>query len=208
MVEFNQRALSDEQKSRREEAILDAAEILLRRSGFSLMTMQTVATEAGLAKGTLYLYFSSREALVLSVYGRLFDRWVDDFAALRPDFQGFETLCDDFARCYASDALFLQLAGFATSLLEPQLQRDDFISIKRATLRRVKRLAGIVCGRIDVDSGSAQHLVWRLLTIAGGAAQMTSQPRHAGEMLPEDVQAYVCLGEFRTVFLNAAKPAR
>jgi AcrR family transcriptional regulator len=205
MVEFNQRARSDEQKSQREEAILEATEKLLRRSGFNSMTMQTVASEVGLAKGTLYLYFSSREALVLSVYGRLFDAWVDNFAVLKPELRGFAQLCDDFARCYSSDALFLQLAGLATSLLEPQLQHDDFISFKRLTSRRVKRLAGIVCSRMNISPRSAQHLVWRLLTIAGGSAQLAAQPRHDVEMLPDDVRTFVAIAEFRSLFLNAAK---
>jgi hypothetical protein len=48
-----------------------------------------------------------------------------------------------FARHYADDPLFLQLAGFATALLEPQLDREAYIKSKRCMARRVKRLAGL-----------------------------------------------------------------
>ena len=75
-----QRARSETAKLEREDSILTATEILLRQSGYDSMTMQAVATAAGLAKGTLYLYFTSRESLVLAVYCRLFDRWIDRFA--------------------------------------------------------------------------------------------------------------------------------
>jgi AcrR family transcriptional regulator len=88
-----QRARSETAKLAREDSILTAAEILLRQSGYDAMTMQAVATAAGLAKGTLYLYFTSRESLVLAVYGRLFDRWIDRFAAHQPEL----TVLTDFA---------------------------------------------------------------------------------------------------------------
>jgi AcrR family transcriptional regulator len=57
-MQVKQRARSEMAKSEREDSILMAAEILLRQSGYDAMTMQAVATAAGLAKGTLYLYFT------------------------------------------------------------------------------------------------------------------------------------------------------
>ena len=62
-----QRARSETEKLEREGSILTATEILLRESDYDSMTMQAVATAAGLAKGTLYLYFTSRESLVLAI---------------------------------------------------------------------------------------------------------------------------------------------
>ena len=84
-MKIKQRARSASEKLEREDSILTATEILLRQSGYGSMTMQEVATAAGLAKGTLYLYFTSRESLVLAVYGRLFDRWIDRFAVHQPE---------------------------------------------------------------------------------------------------------------------------
>ena len=182
MADIKQRARTAVQKQQRHAIIIDAAEALLRQSGFDAMTMQAVAQGAGLAKGTSYLYFASREALVLAVCDRLFERWIDDFAATMPERDNHEQLCRDFAACYARDPLFIQMVGFLTALLEPQLGVADFIAAKRAMARRVKRLAGIVCARLTIDAGAGQRFVWRLLTVAGGAAQMTAQPPHdAGE---------------------------
>src|SRR5210317_1592287 len=138
-----QRARSETAKLAREDAILTAAEILLRQLGYDAMTMQAVATAVGLAKGTLYLYFTSRESLVLAVYGQLFDRWIDRFAFHQPEFTSFDGFCRDFARYYANDPLFLQLAGFASALLESQLDREAYIKSKRRMARSVKRLTGL-----------------------------------------------------------------
>ena len=201
-----QRARSETAKLAREDSILTAAEILLRQSGYDAMTMQAVATAAGLAKGTLYLYFTSRESLVLAVHGRLFDRWIDRFAVYQPEFTGFDGFCRDFARHYADDPLFLQLAGFATALLEPQLDREAYIKSKRGMARRVKRLAGLVCQQFSIAPTAAQKLIWGFLTIAGGTAQMTVRPTVSEADLPDDVIAFTGLANFETVFVNAAAP--
>jgi len=201
-----QRARSETAKLEREVSILTATEILLRQSGYEAMTMQMVATAAGLAKGTLYLYFNSRESLVLAVHGRLFDRWIDRFAVHQPEFTGFDGFCRDFARHYADDPLFLQLAGFANALLEPQLDREAYIKSKRGMARRVKRLAGLVCQQFSIAPAAAQKLIWGFLTIAVGAAQMTVSPLVTKSDLPDDVVAFTDLANFETVFLNAAGP--
>ena len=201
-----QRARSETAKLAREDSILTAAEILLRQSGYDAMTMQAVATVAGLAKGTLYLYFTSRESLVLAVHGRLFDRWIDRFAVYQSDLTGFDGFCLDFARHYADDPLFLQLAGFATALLEPQLDRETYIKSKRGMARRVKRLAGLVCQQFSIAPTAAQKLIWGFLTIAAGTAQMTVRPTVSEADLPDDVVAFTSLANFETVFVNAAAP--
>ena len=170
------------------------------------MTMQAVATAAGLAKGTLYLYFTSRESLVLAVYGRLFDSWIERFAFHQPEITGFEGFCRDFARHYADDPLFLQLAGFANALLEPQLDREAYIKSKRGMALRVKRLAGLVYQHLSITPAAAQKLIWGLLTIASGAAQMTDRPPVNKADLPDDVIAFTGLTSFETIFVNAAEP--
>ena len=201
-----QRARTETAKSEREGSILAATEILLRQSGYDSMTMQAVAKAAGLAKGTLYLYFTSRESLVLAVHGRLFDCWIDRFAIHQPELAGFDGFCLDFARYYADDPLFLQLAGFANALLEPQLDREAYIKSKRGMERRVKRLAGLVCQQFFIEPAAAQKLIWGLLTTAGGTAQMTACRFVTKADLPDDVIAFIGLANFETVFLNAATP--
>ena len=201
-----QRARSETAKLEREVSILTVTEILLRQSGYDSMTMQAVATTAGLAKGTLYLYFTSRESLVLAIYGRLFDRWIERFAARQPDLAGFEGFCRDFVQYYTYDSLFLQLAGFANTLLEPQLEREAYIKSKRNMTRRVKRLSGLVCQQFSIAPAAAQKLIWGFLTIAGGTAQMTVSPPITKADLPNDVIAFTGLANFEIVFMNAAAP--
>jgi len=62
--------------STREEAILDAADRLLARSGYKKMTIDDLAREAGIGKGTVYLHFQSKEDVVLSHIDRIVQRVV------------------------------------------------------------------------------------------------------------------------------------
>ena len=54
--------------------ILDAAERLLGRFGYRKMTVEDIAAEAGIGKGTVYLSFPSKEEVVLSAVDRIVER--------------------------------------------------------------------------------------------------------------------------------------
>jgi AcrR family transcriptional regulator len=56
------------------DAILDAANELLGRYGYNKMTVDDLAAEVGIGKGTIYLHFPSKEEVVLSTIDRMVDR--------------------------------------------------------------------------------------------------------------------------------------
>jgi AcrR family transcriptional regulator len=59
-------------------AILDAVDRLLARYGYQKMTVDDVAREAGIAKGTLYAYFKSKEEVALATIDRTIDLLVEE----------------------------------------------------------------------------------------------------------------------------------
>jgi AcrR family transcriptional regulator len=56
------------------EAILDATDNLLARYGYKKMTIEDLAHEVGIGKGSVYLHFSSKEEIVLSHIDRIIER--------------------------------------------------------------------------------------------------------------------------------------
>ncbi|MBI1851827.1 MAG: TetR/AcrR family transcriptional regulator [Planctomycetes bacterium] len=56
------------------DAILDAAEALLARHGFQKATMEALAQEVGIGKGSTYLHFESKEHVFLATVDRIVDR--------------------------------------------------------------------------------------------------------------------------------------
>jgi AcrR family transcriptional regulator len=56
------------------DAILDATDLLLARYGYKKMTIDDLAREVGIGKGSVYLHFSSKEEIVLSHIDRIIER--------------------------------------------------------------------------------------------------------------------------------------
>lgn len=58
------------------DAILDATAKLLARFGYRKMTIDDLAKETGIGKGTVYLYFPSKEEIALSHIDRIVERLI------------------------------------------------------------------------------------------------------------------------------------
>src|SRR5436190_18648304 len=54
--------------------ILDATDRLLSTSGYKKMTIDDLAREVGIGKGSVYLHFTSKEEIALSHVDRIVDR--------------------------------------------------------------------------------------------------------------------------------------
>lgn len=57
--------------------ILDAATSVFADTGFHASRVQDIAEQAGVAKGTIYLYFQNKEEILLSIFQRYFDSLLD-----------------------------------------------------------------------------------------------------------------------------------
>lgn len=66
----NARELQISRREDRAQRILDAASALILRWGYDKVTLEDVSRQAGVAKGTLYLHWSSREALFKALLQR------------------------------------------------------------------------------------------------------------------------------------------
>ncbi len=59
--------------------IINAAEEVFTQKGMDNARMEDIAEETGLSKGTLYLYFKSKDDLIIAILDRLFQR---EFSAM------------------------------------------------------------------------------------------------------------------------------
>lgn len=74
------RPAADPQQIR--ERILDAAEELLGRYGYRKMTIDDLAITAGVAKGSIYLHFDSKEEIAIARIDRLIDELLVELKAV------------------------------------------------------------------------------------------------------------------------------
>lgn len=64
------------------DAILEATDHLLSRYGYRKMTIDDLAREVGIGKGTIYLHFSSKEEIALSHIDRIIERLKEKLTAI------------------------------------------------------------------------------------------------------------------------------
>ena len=134
------RARSDEAKEARRAEILSTAWAMYNRTpSFSAFTMAALATEAGLAKGTLYLYFRTKEALFLALLDELFGAW---FHALdgRLDAGAGEwsprRAADELAASVRGRETLVRLLSILPTIVEHNVAFDAALAFKRRTVER------------------------------------------------------------------------
>ena len=81
MEKQRRRAIYDDQKEERRQAILDTAGRLFQTTSYEAVTMAGVAEAAGLAKGTVFLYFKTKESLFLALLEQQLESWFADVNA-------------------------------------------------------------------------------------------------------------------------------
>ena len=105
------RAMTDEQKLARRTDILRVALHRFSLTPYRQLSMADTADEAGVAKGTLYLYFRSKEEMFLAIYTDQLGAWYEELDQALTE-----------ARGEASIAGFVQLIGESLAR-RPQLLR-------------------------------------------------------------------------------------
>ena len=71
------RAVTDAQKEARRADILKVASHRFTLTPYDSLSMADTADEAGVAKGTLYLYFRSKEEMFLAIYTDQLSAWFE-----------------------------------------------------------------------------------------------------------------------------------
>ncbi len=82
--EIPRQSLRERQRQERENLILQAAEEVLSEKGYHETSMDEIAARVGIAKGTVYLHFPSKEDLIFALFERelqTFLRLVDEAVA-------------------------------------------------------------------------------------------------------------------------------
>jgi TetR/AcrR family transcriptional regulator, regulator of autoinduction and epiphytic fitness len=89
-------SLKDRQRQMRENAILESANRLLAEKGYQGMTMEELATRVGIAKGSLYQHFKSKEELISAALVSFMDQisnYIDTLPSTQPAIERIKLTC-------------------------------------------------------------------------------------------------------------------
>lgn len=173
------RAVAPGEKSERRAAILRAAEELLRAAPSGEFAVDELAKRAGLAKGTVYLYFGTREEVLLQVHLArlhvLFDALEQALTAPRGDpTQGATRATLGFLRAHPE---FLPLAINCRGMLESKIGGAAALEFKVALGARLASLgARIEALNPGLAPGDGIALLMCSYALMLGLWQLTDPP--------------------------------
>ena len=122
------------------EAVLDAAERVVARDGAANLTLDAVASEAGISKASVLYYAKTKQAVIEAVIRRAFERDNDHHAQIERELSGTENLAVRGRICVASEpppeefrpvALNLSAALTLDRNLRSQMQEHQAATVQR-----------------------------------------------------------------------------
>ncbi|QDF71265.1 TetR/AcrR family transcriptional regulator [Mycobacteroides chelonae] len=167
----------DKEARRRE--ILDAGRAVLRSGGLAGMQMREVARRAGVALGTLYTYFATKESLYAALYSEAVERFFLDMEPLLEDravdpeelfvafANGQRTMYAEYGRELDLFTMLGSKSGVDQLVLERLIQ---------ATTRMTSAFRKLLADRNIDNPDLALVVLWSTAT---GLAEHFTGPRHA-----------------------------
>ena len=198
------RARNTIQKEERRAVILDAGWKLFIEEKFSDISMSWVAREAGLAKGTLYLYFETKEELFLAL---LTEKMAIFFEELNQEMLklGVGVTAEEMSRFtgrfFAQRPHLSRLMAISHLLLEHNTKDEAIIAFKQMTGTNVAQTGQIMEQVLSfLKVGEGAQLVLDVYTIVLGVQQIADPAPNVLDLLdrePElgffdiDLEAYL-----------------
>ncbi|MEM0992682.1 MAG: TetR/AcrR family transcriptional regulator [Bacteroidota bacterium] len=165
------KAKDQREKDLRKQHILDSAEAVLRRKGLNGLSISSVAKEAHLAQGTLYLYFKKKEDIIaqLTVRSRvrLLQIFHDSINASSDPLEQIRNIMYANLKFFKGERIYYEL----TSFYEATLQQEEPPALKQAS-RNITALVVSVLDRAknqgvirsDINASEFTYMIWGTCT--------------------------------------------
>ncbi|WP_022665016.1 TetR family transcriptional regulator [Desulfospira joergensenii] len=183
------RAINEKDKLRRREKILKTAWLLYEKSEGTLPTVSEIARKAGLSKGSVYLYFKTKNEIFLSLYMHQLKLWHDSVAETLENHPG-KISVSGYARLSSQyiieNTLVLKMGSIANSLFEGDDDEGMFLKFKIQLAGLLDARSQMTCRLfpgLSADQWVKVHL--RIYALIFGLWQMFYSPRQVKKLLQE-----------------------
>lgn len=183
------RAYRPDEKETRRQAILAGALQLFREVPYAELRMADLATRLGLGKGTIYLYFPTKEALFLAVLELEMGAWFAATAArleATPVGTDPRTVAGDLVAELLDRPLLPKLQALLHNVLEQNVPQREAVGFARFLHDQVVAV-GALLERVLVDlpAGRGASYLIRFHALVMGNQLMSSRPPVVQEALRE-----------------------
>ena len=144
-MRVKQRARQEEDKEFKRQSILDAAETLLNLGKYTLPSASEIATEAGMAKGTLYLYFRTKEEIYLALLAEGFANWLETIKdELKTADPTIKATLGSYSLFCAKNPKIIFLASLSPAILELNISEDMAYRFKKKLADEIREIGELM----------------------------------------------------------------
>ena len=191
------RARDEDQKRARKHTLMDAGWSLFKENDGQLPSVAQVVKKAGLAKGTFYLYFKTKEELFLELLSDAVERFFDN-VTLELDNKSLEldSVIQTFVKHVCEDDALIHLGCMLSGVIEQNTEAEVLLRFKLSMVQRLFKIGEIISAAVNgaiaegkpynpIEPGQAARLMLRSYAAFVGVAQMVPAPTSPFINLPE-----------------------
>ena len=167
-----------EDKAERRIQILRAADGLLDLQRQALPSVADIARAAGVAKGTPYLYFKTKEEIYLALLAEGFAVWMDVICtALRSERVSVDMILGRYVRFCAKNPRIMFLASMAPTILERNISVETAYAFKKRLADQTIEIGGLLSRAFPgLPPEAAGRLFMHTYAITTGLWQHSNPP--------------------------------
>jgi len=176
------RASTEEKKQERRSAIIERARAYIATRSFEEIRLGDLARELDLVKGTLYLYFPTKQDLFVSILTEDMDAWWDALVKRRSSrFPG-----KDLTRNLSEHQLMIRLLASLHMTIEPGLTPEGLRRVKTWFRDFALRASQDLEERYPGLDGRGLKLLMGIYALVVGISQIAFPPRNVQTLLESD----------------------
>lgn len=184
-IEKSKRARSAKDKEQKRELILMTAGQLFDAEPDVLPTAAAIATQSGIAKGTVYLYFKSKEEIFLALLEQHFRNWYADITqAIVSEKPDADQIINAICHYIEQQPQFFRLASLSHSVIEQNVDIKILMGYKNRMAQMVKTTAQELAAKLGIDDHeTCSQLLVRSYAMLLGIWQISTPPEKVERIL-------------------------
>ncbi len=180
------RARTADEKDARRASLIAAGARMLAVQRLEDIKIADLAAEAGVAKGTAYLYFTSKEALFLALLTDMVGDWFAKAASVFQPGASRDQIATGIAASFAGAPLLLDLLGPLHVSLEANASEAEILAYKRALASCLGTYGAKLEQTAGLQTGVGIRVFLRAYALAIGLAQVCRPPERVRRIMETD----------------------
>ena len=186
-----QRAIKEEHKLERKQVILTTALQIFKNASYNEVTMSAVARKARLAKGTLFLYFPTKEEMFLALMEGQLIEWFDGVDAAFDSLKGKSSITAVvalFVNSLKERVEFTRLLAIHSTILEQNVSYESIFKYKQIIMQRLAGTGAQLEKSLPfLKAGQGAHIILQCQALVVGLWHLTDPSPTACKVIEKEV---------------------